>query len=125
MTSTSDDDNAPLPGTVFTPRQVRVLKIAVIAMGVLLVAGFVAILVAIVYKAGQLGESEETRLPAPAAIAAPTDGAFVLPEGGTIVSMALDGDRLALHVKGPDGTEIVVLDVRTGAVVSRIGIGSQ
>ncbi len=36
----SEPDNTPLPGTVFTPRQVRVLKIAVIVMGLLLVGGF-------------------------------------------------------------------------------------
>jgi hypothetical protein len=40
MAAASEPDNTPLPGTVFTPRQVRVLKIAVIVMGLLLVGGF-------------------------------------------------------------------------------------
>ena len=129
MTSPANDDDTPIPGTVFTPRGVRVLKIAVIVMGVLLVGGFVAVLAAIVYKAGQLGEGEETASPPPAEIspaAAPVSGeAFSLGDGAEIVSMALDGDRLALQVKGPQGSEIVVLDLRTGAVVSRVGIGSR
>ena len=34
MAVTSEPDNARLPGTVFTPRQVRLLKIAVIVMGI-------------------------------------------------------------------------------------------
>ena len=40
MAVASEPDNTPLPGTVFTPRQVRLLKIAVIVMGILLVGGF-------------------------------------------------------------------------------------
>ena len=35
-----EPDNTPLPGTVFTPRQVRALKMAVIVMGIMLVGGF-------------------------------------------------------------------------------------
>ena len=45
MAVASEPDNTPLPGTVFTPRQVRVLKIAVIVMGILLVGGFAGVLI--------------------------------------------------------------------------------
>ncbi|MGI9383438.1 MAG: DUF6476 family protein, partial [Methyloligellaceae bacterium] len=124
MTSTADDDNTPLPGTVFTPRQVRKLKIAVIVMGVLLVGGFVAVIAAIVYQAGKLGDKQDTLVPTRAPVTA-AGGAFILPVGAEIMAMALDGDRLALHVKGPEGAEIVVIDTATGAVVSRVGLGSR
>ena len=40
MAVLNEPENTPLAGTVFTPRQVRVLKIAVIVMGLLLVGGF-------------------------------------------------------------------------------------
>ena len=53
MAVASEPDNTPLPGTVFTPRQVRVLKIAVIVMGILLVGGFAFVLAAIVYQASR------------------------------------------------------------------------
>ena len=53
----SEPDNTPLPGTVFTPRQVRMLKIAVIVMGLLLVGGFAFVLAAIVYQASRGGQS--------------------------------------------------------------------
>ena len=121
MTSTDHDDNTPLPGTVFTPRQVRKLKIAVIAMGVLLVGGFAFVMAAIVYQASKLGEEEAAPASAPVTAAA-VEGAFVLPDGGRIVSMDLDGNRLALHVKGPETSEIVVIDVATGQVLSRVGL---
>jgi hypothetical protein len=57
MAVASKPDNTPLPGTVFTPRQVRVLKIAVIVMGILLVGGFAFVLAAIVYQASKGGQS--------------------------------------------------------------------
>lgn len=121
----SDSDNTPLPGTVFTPRQVRMLKIAVIVMGILLVGGFALVMAAIVYQASKLGDKKG---PVPdAAIpqaAAPAEmGAFALPDGAEVVSMALDGDRLALHLKTSTGPEIAVIDVATGQVLSRIRLG--
>ena len=57
MAVMNEPDNTPLPGTVFTPRQVRVLKIAVIVMGILLVGGFAFVLAAIVYQASKGGQS--------------------------------------------------------------------
>ena len=54
MSSAGETENSsPVPGTVFTPRQVRILKIAVIAMGLLLVGGFAFVLAAIVYQASR------------------------------------------------------------------------
>ena len=61
MAVVSEPDNTPLPGTVFTPRQVRVLKIAVIVMGILLVGGFAFVLAAIVYQASKGGQSSMAR----------------------------------------------------------------
>ncbi|MBK5199760.1 MAG: hypothetical protein JJE37_16010, partial [Methyloceanibacter sp.] len=56
MAVAGEPDNTPLPGTVFSPRQVRVLKVAVIAMGLLLVGGFAFVLAAIVYQASRGGQ---------------------------------------------------------------------
>lgn len=121
MAATSETDNTPLPGTVFTPRQVRVLKIAVIVMGILLVGGFAFVMAAIVYQASKLGDK---KTPAPAVAAVP-DAALALPPGATVTSMALDGDRLALHLQTGAGPEIAVIDVTTGKVLSRIKIGAD
>ena len=56
MAIADEPDNTPLAGTVFTPRQVRALKIAVIVMGILLVGGFAFVLAAIVYQASKGGQ---------------------------------------------------------------------
>ena len=118
----SDSDNTPLPGTVFTPRQVRMLKIAVIVMGILLVGGFALVMAAIVYQASKLGDKKAAvQEGAPAAMVA--EGALALPPDAEVVSMTLDGDRLALHLKTSTGAEIAVIDVGTGRVLSRIRLG--
>ena len=118
MAVASEPDNTPLPGTVFTPRQVRVLKIAVIVMGLLLVGGFAFVLAAIVYQASSGGQSGG-RSGAGASLNG-VDSELLIPKDATVTSLALDGDRLALHLNSPAGSEIAVIDLKTGNVISRI-----
>jgi hypothetical protein len=124
---TSEPDNTPLPGTVFTPRQVRTLKIAVIVMGILLVGGFAFVLAAIVYQASRLGEPTASAAGAPP-VSATVSPAGALPDGlelaipkdAAVTTLALDGDRLAVHLKSPAGAEIAVIDLRSGKVMARV-----
>ena len=115
-------ENDSVPGTVFSPRQVRILKVAVIVMGVLLVGGFAFVLAAIVYQAsypaqvkgttilhGQMQENVELSVPL----------------GSTVTGLALDGNRLALQLHGSDGPEIIVVDLRSGKVAARIKLKPQ
>jgi Ca2+/H+ antiporter len=125
MAAASEPDNTPLPGTVFTPRQVRALKIAVIVMGILLVGGFAVVVAGIMYQASQLGD-KKAQTPAPAAAVLPgAQMELVIPSGATVTAMALDGDRLALHLKSSTGPEVLVIDVPTGKVISRIRLKAQ
>jgi hypothetical protein len=119
MAFTNEPDNTPLPGTVFTPRQVRVLKIAVIVMGILLVGGFAFVLAAIVYQASKGGQSSVPS--GPAALA--TD--LHLPKDASIEALALDGDRLAVHLNSAAGPEIAVIDLATGKIVARIRLKAE
>ncbi len=109
------DDNTPLPGTVFTSRQVRILKVVVIVMGVLLAGGLAFVLAVIAYQASQLGQE---------AALAPEQGAspieLSLAQDGTVTSMSLDGGRLALHLNSSAGPEIVVIDLGSGKVIARV-----
>jgi hypothetical protein len=116
MAVASEPDNMPLPGTVFTPRQVRVLKIAVIVMGILLVGGFAFVLAAIVYQASKGGQSSAGL----GAVTGGTAGELPIAKDATITGMSLDGDRLALHLQSSTGAEIVVIDVTTGKTLSRV-----
>ena len=122
MPAVSGPDNTPLPGTVFTPRQVRVLKIAVIVMGLLLVGGFAFVLAAIVYQATQGGQGGKgTEVGGLGA----ASSELHIPRDATVSSLALDGDRLALHLNSPSGSEIDVIDLRSGEVVARISLKPQ
>jgi hypothetical protein len=122
MAVASEPDKTPLPGTVFTPRQVRALKITVIVMGILLVGGFAVVVAGIMYQASKLGDNKL----APAVTVLPgVQAELAVPRGATVTSMALDGDRLALHLKSATGPEVVVIDVRTGKVISRIKLKAE
>ncbi len=121
----SEPDNTPLPGTVFTPRQVRVLKIAVIAMGLLLVGGFAFVLAAIVYQASRGGQGGKAAAQAEAGAPGTVVSELPIPKDATVNSLALDGDRLAFKVESSVGSEIVVIDLATGEVVSRIRLKPQ
>lgn len=121
----------PVAGTVFNARQVRLLKIAVIVMGVLLVGGFAFVLSAIVYQASQLGKSDPVAEGGSAGPARPAGGALApeiaLPVGaGTTVSgVTLDGRRMAVQLDGPNGSEIAVIDLGSGRIVSRVKLKAK
>jgi hypothetical protein len=121
MAVANEPDNRPLPGTVFTQRQMRALKIAVIVMGILLVGGFALVLATIVYQASRGGQAT-----APSAeLLGETTAELPIPKDATITSMSLDGDRLALHLSSAAGPEIVVVDLKSGTVISRIKLKPQ
>src|SRR6476646_11114956 len=105
MSVTGETENGPVPGTVFTPRQVRILKIAVIVMGVLLVGGFAFVLAAIVYQASHPAQDAGGT----GAPSVPGQGALSidlpLPAGAAVTAISLDGNRLAVHLIGATGPE--------------------
>ena len=111
------DDKAAI---VLGDRHLRLLKIAVIAMGVVLVLGFVAVIARIVYLVGRSGETATTT----ATVSQPIRDAarLALPAGATIRNLSLSGGRLAVHYEGPRGSGIIILDLATGTPASRIEI---
>lgn len=90
-------------------------------MGVLLVVGFIVVFSTIIYRAVN---------PPPPGAGASSRAGFgdleaVLPLGGRIGDMILDGDRLAVRVDGPLGSEILVFDVRRGRQLGRIQLSPE
>jgi hypothetical protein len=124
MAMVGDTGNAPVPGSVFTPRQVRLLKIAVIVMGVLLVGGFAFVLAAIVYQASH---PRQASMGTAASLDAGRAASIDLPVGkdAALAAMSLDGDRLALDLTSSEGPEIVVIDLGSGTVVARVRLKPQ
>ena len=96
---------------------VRLLKVAVVVMGLLILAGMAAVVLRIVYLA--------SRPSAQLSAAGPnfeSQARLALPPGAAIRQIAIAGDRLAVHYDGPAGPGIAIVDIATGAVVSRVAI---
>jgi hypothetical protein len=115
--SSTDDDDQPIPPGPLA-RHVGLLKAAVTIMGVLLVLGTILLVAAIVWKASRLPESS--------AAGAGSFDAFdiAVPPGGTVHAIAIDGDRMAVTLQG-DRDEIIIVDLRRGAVLGRIGLTAE
>jgi hypothetical protein len=94
---------------------VRVLKYVVILLGVLLVGCFVAVFVIIGYRlANPNAKMDEADI---------NEIALPVGAGAQLGQFALDGDRMAMHLKGNDGEEVIVIDVRRGRILSRVKLG--
>ena len=97
--------------------RVRLLKIVVVAMGLMIVAGLAAVIGRVIYLASS-GQKQ--------AIATSTRGQaqvrLALPPQAVVKLLALSGDRLAVHFEGPAGAGIAIVDVVTGAVLSRVDL---
>jgi hypothetical protein len=117
-----DAADANLPN----PKVQRTLVFVVALLGLLIVAGLVAVIGRVLYLS--------SRPPAqPAATASESNAAMVeraiaevplpLPPGAEAKSMSLSGNRLAVHYEGPDGAAIVIIDLETKAIVARVQIG--
>jgi hypothetical protein len=123
MSVADDADGGPVPGTVFTKRQVRILKIAVIVMGVLLVGGFAFVLAAIVYQASHPAQDAGAARPATGEGALTID--LPTAPGANVAGLSLDGNRLAVQLDGPSGPEIAVIDLASGKIVAHVKLKPQ
>jgi flagellar basal body-associated protein FliL len=114
-----DDDEPPAPSLLgnvqLNDPQVRALRIAVIVMAVLIVMGLVALIGRIIY----LFARPAAVIPGSAAAIAPRIQT-ALPAGAVIKSVAVSGDRLAVHYETAAGSGVVIVDIASGRSLSRI-----
>jgi len=87
------------------------LKVAVIAMGVLIIGG-TATLVTLVAIRGS----------GPAALPAVVTAVLEEPPGSRIAGIAAMADRLAVQVQGGGADRVLLIDPKTGAVAGRISL---
>ncbi|MEG9883095.1 MAG: hypothetical protein V6Z86_00460 [Hyphomicrobiales bacterium] len=140
------DSMVPLPD----PRRVGRLKIIVITLGVLIIFCVLVMLGTIVYRLSHsrippphaedmaITLHKNTSPPSGSGVAgcpdtsashgitdpttAPASLALTLPNGWNIDHIALDNGQLAVHLTGPSGDRIVIIDIRQGAVTNRIDL---
>ncbi|MBS0241767.1 MAG: hypothetical protein JSS20_06285 [Proteobacteria bacterium] len=115
-------DEAPRP--MYSPSQLRMLRISVVVMGVILLFGFVAVIGRIVWLV-----NSGSQKPPQASVAAPGSAMpaatvpvqpaplsrnlppLGLPLGAGVRSISLSGDRLAVHFEGPQGSGLKIIDL--------------
>ena len=115
MTDPQSSDR--IPGTNWTPRAYRNLKIAVVVMGVLLVVGFAVVFGTIIARLAATGERPAQ---APVTVEAGAEVARLLGPDSEVVSTNVDSNRLALVVRRPDGLGLVIVDLRSGEVIAAL-----
>jgi len=96
------------------------LKWSVIIMGVLLVVGFVVVISTIIIRAVKLSDRPETADSAAALLKE-----VAIPAGSEVAGVTLDGNRMAVRVRGAGGEEILLFDARSGALSARIRLKPQ
>jgi hypothetical protein len=92
----------------------RALKILVIVMGVMILAGFSGIVIVI---AGRLTHGAPGNAPSQPFTAAPIE----LPAGARIETIGVSSDRLVLDIVRPDGEHrLLIIDIATGRQLGAI-----
>jgi hypothetical protein len=114
----ADENEKPLDPELLRV-QARLRRLMLIA-GLTLGLGIFAVFAAILYRIVTL---DATSAPAAANPAALSLAALGLPSDGRLVSTSLDGNHLALTYETVNGTEIVVIDLRSGTVINRLTVG--
>lgn len=105
---TTQDAGEAAPGI---PPSARLLLRIVYIMGIILVLLFLTLIGGIIWKSSQK--------PAAKAVLPTAELNLALPQGADIRGAEIDGDRLVLNT----GREVIVIDIRKNAVISRIQAG--
>jgi hypothetical protein len=98
---------------MYTPSQMRLLRIAVVVMGVILLLGFATVIGRIVYLLNTAPKPVGARIQDGSEIAAPLTAppSIELPTGAVVKHMALSGNRLAIHYESASGAGIRIVDI--------------
>lgn len=92
------------------------LKVLVIVMGLLIVAGFIVVAAEIARRMSNPNGSRS-----PAATAAAFSQRIALPSGAQVISMESVADRLVVHVRTVDGqSSAYFIEPRTGALLGTV-----
>jgi hypothetical protein len=103
-------------GAILSDDQIRKLRMVVIAMSLLLVAGVATVIGRVLYLANR-GQEQAM----PRGMLSP-EARLVLPAGATLKSATLSGDRLAAQYTSPKGDGLIIMDLVTGKMVSHVRI---
>jgi hypothetical protein len=101
----------------------RALKVLVVVMGVLLIAGVVVVIVTIMSR---MTQKATPAAPVPAHLAPFGNTTVMLPPDSLVMEVQGTGDRIVLRLDLKDGTEmLLVLDAATGTELGRIKLDHE
>jgi hypothetical protein len=111
-----EDTATPSPMEIPSAPRTTILKAAVIVMGVLLVAGFGLVIATIVMRASKPQVN--------ASLVGP-GGRFGVSNigvnpGDRVRTLTMTDERLAIHMAGDKGEEIIIVNVKSGVELGRI-----
>ncbi len=125
--TTPQQPQAPGPeeyDSPFSPRGQRILKFAVVIMGVMLVVGFMVVVGTIAYRAVKLSQADPSITDAPAKHGFSRLEVDVEPD--TLISqIELDGNRMAVHVTKNAADEILIIDIKRGTLLGRVRLNER
>lgn len=97
------------------------MRFIVIFLGVLIIVGVFALVIAIVYRIG--GSDEKGEAPTSVIAQSVENIAVSLPEGFELVSVSAAAPNLALHIRDADGKNIIqIIDPATGVLIRTIEV---
>ena len=114
------DAKANLEGALLSASQIKWVKVAIGIMTALLAVGIPVLIGRVIYLA-RYGSTPAAATPVAADGPLAATARIALPQGADVKSVSLSGSRLVVHHAGAGGREeIVILDLTSGAVVSRV-----
>jgi len=109
--------SGPMPSAQNPNARVQsILKLVVIALGILLVAGLAIVIGRIIYLA-----SARSTQPVVSSMVS-SNQTLQLPPGSEVRSVSLSGNQMAVHYAMPEGSGIAVLDLATGRKATHVSI---
>ena len=102
------------------PARRRIAWILVISMSLLLALAFLGLVWGFMRQGRVMMEAKQAATPAPVAATAGPLATLTLAAGVRIVSAQAEGGRQVLHLTGPGGDEVQVLDMATGALTHQV-----
>ena len=106
----------------------RALKVLVIVMGVLLVAGVIGLGFAVQYRLNHPRQTPPSGPPAAAIgpVGRPSAMTLDLPPGARVIGSEASGDRLVVRVELAGGSEeLIIVNLVTGAPVATVTLRPQ
>lgn len=85
-------------------------------MGILIVVGFVVVVATVI---GRMSGGETAQ--APAALVSDPEIARIMGPDAKVISTETDSGRLAVTVQSGEGVRVILIDMRSGEIISVIG----